>query len=109
MLWKCSVCGYTHIGSDAPEKCPKCGAPKGSFVLLSEADTKKITDSLRTNEIHIEIVTLAMRIRELAQEGIDIRLDPPCVDVFHNAYTEALVIKQRSKAEIAVHLTRGKW
>lgn len=25
MLWKCSFYEYLHEGSDAPEKCPKCG------------------------------------------------------------------------------------
>ena len=27
----CSVCGYAHDGSEAPEKCPQCGAPKTKF------------------------------------------------------------------------------
>lgn len=109
MLWKCSVCGFTHTGDEAPDKCPKCGAPKESFSLLSEADAKKIIDSDRTNDIHMEIVKLAMKIRALAKEGIDINLDPPCVDLFHKAYAESWILKQRSKAEIAGHISRGKW
>jgi rubrerythrin len=27
----CSVCGYVHEGSDAPEICPQCKAPKSKF------------------------------------------------------------------------------
>ncbi|MCL2039212.1 MAG: NADH peroxidase [Bacteroidetes bacterium] len=27
----CSVCGYTHIGEDAPEFCPQCKQPKEKF------------------------------------------------------------------------------
>jgi len=27
----CSVCGYVHVGEEAPEKCPQCKAPKGKF------------------------------------------------------------------------------
>ena len=27
----CSVCGYVHEGSDAPEFCPQCRAPKSKF------------------------------------------------------------------------------
>ena len=27
----CSICGYTHEGTEAPEKCPQCGAPKAKF------------------------------------------------------------------------------
>ena len=109
MLWKCSVCGYTHAGREAPEKCPKCRAPKESFSLLSEFSAKKITDTERTNDIHSEIIKLTTQIRELAEEGIEINLDPPCVDLFHKAYAEAGIIKQRSKAEIAVHVSISKW
>ena len=109
MLWKCSVCGYLHTGAEAPDKCPKCSAPKESFTLLSEADAKKVFDSDRTNDIHMEIIKLSMKIKDLAKEGIDINLDPPCVALFKQAHDEAWIIKQRSKAEIAGHVARGKW
>jgi len=29
--WICTVCGYVHEGTEAPEKCPPCGAPKSKF------------------------------------------------------------------------------
>ena len=109
MLWKCSVCGFMHSGDEAPEKCPKCGAAKEKFVLLTEEEAKKVFDSDRTNDIHMEIIRQAMKIEALAKEGIDIDLDPPCVSVFKQARDEAWVIKQRSKAEIAGHMSRGKW
>jgi hypothetical protein len=57
----------------------------------------------------MEIIRLAMKIVNLAKEGIEINLDPPCVAVFKKAYDEAWVIKQRSKAEIASHFGKGKW
>ena len=109
MLWKCCVCGYYHEGNDAPEKCPKCGAPKEKFNKLTEEESKKIYDSDRTNDIHMEIIKLTMKIKELAKEGIDINLDPPCVALFKQAQDEAWVIKQRSKAEIAAHIGKSKW
>jgi rubredoxin len=109
MLWKCSVCGFVHEGADAPDVCPKCGAPKEKFVALSEEDAKKIFASDRTNDIHMEIINLAMKIKDLANEGIAINLDPPCVAAFKNAKDEAWVIKQRSKAELAGHVGKGKW
>ena len=109
MLWKCTVCGYTHEGVDAPGVCPKCGSPKDKYVAVSEGDAKKITDSDRTNDIHMEIIKLAMQIKNLAKEGIDINLDPPCVALFKQAHNEAWIIKQRSKAEIASHVGKGKW
>ena len=27
----CSVCGYIHMGEEAPENCPQCKAPKSKF------------------------------------------------------------------------------
>jgi NADPH-dependent 2,4-dienoyl-CoA reductase/sulfur reductase-like enzyme len=29
--WKCQLCGYIHEGSEPPEECPVCGAPKDMF------------------------------------------------------------------------------
>jgi len=26
--WKCSKCGYIHVGTEPPEKCPSCQHPK---------------------------------------------------------------------------------
>ena len=109
MLWKCSVCGYVHMGDEAPQICPKCGAPKEKFVVLTEEEAKKVLSSDRTNDIHMEIIKLAMKISLLAKEGIEINLDPPCVALFKQAHDEAWIIKQRSKAEIAGHIGRGKW
>ena len=33
----CTVCGYVHEGSDAPEACPQCKAPKEKFNEQSGA------------------------------------------------------------------------
>ena len=30
-LFKCGVCGFVYEGEEAPDKCPKCGAPKEKF------------------------------------------------------------------------------
>jgi hypothetical protein len=109
MLFKCSVCGYVHEGNEAPDKCPKCDSPKEKFFALSDEEVQKIYMSDRTNDIHMEIINLAMRIEQLAEEGIEINLDPPCVSLFHKAKNDAWVLKQRSKAEIAGHMSRSKW
>lgn len=39
--WKCSVCGYIHMGDEAPEKCPACGVDKTMFFQVDE-DGKRI-------------------------------------------------------------------
>lgn len=108
-LWKCSACGFVWEGEDAPDSCPKCGAPKEKFVMLTHEEADKIYKSDRTNDIHMELVKLAAKMVKLCEEGIVINLDPPCVSVFTKAKNEAWVIKQRSKAEIAGHVSRGKW
>ena len=28
----CTICGYAHVGSEAPAACPQCKAPKEKFV-----------------------------------------------------------------------------
>lgn len=109
MLWKCSVCGFMHEGNEAPEVCPKCASPKEVYTAMPEEDAKKVFDSDRTNDIHMTIIQLAMEIKDLASEGIELNLDPNCVAVFHHAHDEAWVIKQRSKAELAGHVAKGKW
>lgn len=108
-LWKCSICGYVHQGDEAPDFCPKCGVPKDKFVELSSEDSDKIYKADRTNDIHMEIIKLSMKIAALSDEGITINLDPPCVSAFSKAKDEAWIIKQRAKAELAGHMSKGKW
>lgn len=108
-LWKCNVCGYIHEGDQAPDTCPKCGAPKEKFSALSSMDADKITMADRTNTIHMEIAAGADRLSALCREGIELNLDPPCVSLFEKALAELRVIKQRCKAEIEGHVNRAKW
>ncbi len=35
----CSVCGYTYVGDEAPEKCPQCGVPKSKFNKVEEGSS----------------------------------------------------------------------
>lgn len=36
VLWFCQNCGYVHIGTQAPVKCPACDHPQAHFMLASE-------------------------------------------------------------------------
>jgi len=108
-LFKCTICGFISEGEEAPEKCPKCNFEKEKFVELSSEDADKIYKSDRTNDIHFEIITLTDKIANLCKEGIKIDLDPNCVGAFEKAKNEVWTIKQRSKAELAGHMTKGKW
>ena len=40
----CKVCGYVHIGDEAPEKCPQCGASKDKFELKDMSGAKDYAD-----------------------------------------------------------------
>jgi len=108
-LFKCSVCGYVSEGEVAPDKCPKCGMDATKFEELSGETAEKIYRSDKSNDIHIEIIALAEKIAFLSQEGIDDNLDPKCVSAFTQAKNEAWIIKQRSKTELAGHISLGKW
>jgi rubredoxin len=108
-LWKCKVCGYMHEGDSAPDVCPKCGVDSTNFSELSAEDTQKVYDSDRTNDIHMHIIKDSMKMIALCEEGIKLNLDPACVKAFEKAKQELWVIKQRSKAELAGHMSKGKW
>ncbi|MGB7605758.1 MAG: hypothetical protein WBL93_09805 [Lutisporaceae bacterium] len=108
-MWKCSVCGYIHNGTEAPEKCPKCGATADKFVKLTEEQEALITKSTRTNDLHMELCQLMEGVAMIAEEGIEINLDPGCIVTFKKALKEAEIIKNISKAEMATHVAKGKW
>ena len=107
--WRCGVCGYIHDGDTPPDHCPKCGAAKEMFSEVT-ADAAALIDKSRyTNSLHMELHALLAKIKEAAQKGVDDNLDPGCVGVFKKALAEAGVLQGLVKAEIAVHLSKGKW
>ena len=57
----------------------------------------------------MEMITLIDKVIELAYEGIELNLDPNCVNTFKQAVDEGYVIKQRAKAELEGHIGKGKW
>ena len=34
----CTICGYVHEGTEAPIKCPQCGAPQEKFIEQSTTE-----------------------------------------------------------------------
>ncbi|MFH0835133.1 MAG: rubrerythrin family protein, partial [Candidatus Micrarchaeota archaeon] len=36
--WKCSKCGYVHVGTEPPEKCPSCHHERGYYWPKNESD-----------------------------------------------------------------------
>lgn len=108
-MYKCSVCGYIHVGAEAPEKCPKCGAPKDKFVELTEEQTALIAKAERTNDLHMIFCHLMDKILKVCDEGIELNLDPGCVALFKKGKEQCEVLKNISKAEIATHVVKNKW
>lgn len=108
-LFRCIVCGYIYEGENAPDACPKCGVGADKFEEVNKEDADKVYRSDKSNSIHMQIIALAEQIAALSQEGIEDNLDPYCVGVFTKAKNEAWMIKQRSKAELAGHMSKGKW
>lgn len=109
MLWKCSVCNFVYEGAEAPERCPKCGAPREKFVQLSDEASDKILRSRFTNDLHMELKTLLDTVVEVAEQGIEDDLDPGCVKVFSDARRAALELGQKVKAELEGHMKKDKW
>ena len=108
-IWKCGVCGYIHDGEDAPEVCPKCGATKEKFSKLEDDKAVLIENSRETNDIHIELASVLEQVIALAEIGKEINLDPGCLKIFTETYNQATVIRQKIKAEIQSHISKGKW
>lgn len=108
-LWKCEVCGYVAEGVEAPKKCPKCGVSADRFSLIDEATAEKIYRSDKTNDLHMQLIHLAMKLDKAARAGIEDNLDPGCVHVFELAKKYAWEIKQMAKAELAGHIAKGKY
>ena len=108
-IWKCGVCGYIHYGDEAPEKCPHCGAPKEKFEKLDDEKAELVNKSRETNDIHMEIAVLLDQVTALAEVGMELNLDPRCYEIFKQAYEQGIIIRQRQKAELAIHVSKGKW
>lgn len=108
-MFKCTVCGYIHDGDSAPEKCPKCGAPKEKFEKLTDEASALVEKSRLTNDLHMQLASLMDNIYLIAEEGREQDLDPGCNIVFERAMKYSQEIKQMVKAEIQVHISKGKW
>ena len=108
-LYRCEVCGMILEEGQLEDKCPKCGQPKEKYVEMSEVDAEKVIRSEYTNDLHMELINLLNQIEDVANLGIEDNLDPSCVNIFKRAKAHALLLKQYSKAEIAGHISKGKW
>ena len=108
-MFKCGVCGFIYEGEEAPENCPKCGAPKEKFIALDAPAAEKIRRSRFTNDLHMELKSILDTVMEIAEQGIEDDLDPGCVKVFREAKDSARELGQKIKAELEIHVKKEKW
>lgn len=108
-MFKCGVCGFIYEGEEAPDNCPKCGAPKEKFLQVETTVAEKIRRSRLTNDLHMELKSLLDTVLEIAEQGIEDDLDPGCVKVFQDAKDCAIELGQKIKAELEAHVKKEKW
>lgn len=109
MMWQCSVCNYIHEGDEAPEKCPKCGAPREKFAAVEQPRIELIERSRLGNALLMELDGYLEAVQGLALEGIEDDLDPACVKLYKECHEFANFARQSLKAEILNHISKGKW
>jgi rubredoxin len=107
--WVCGTCGYVWDGDNPPDKCPKCGATRDKFSQIPDDKAKLIDRSRLTNDLHMRLETLLNKVIDVADQGIKDNLDPGCVLIFNQIKQEAVFTKQKVKAEIQIHIGKGKW
>lgn len=49
----CAVCGYIYEGTEAPEQCPLCKAPKSKFSEMQDNDQAVFATVHELSLIHI--------------------------------------------------------
>ena len=69
----CSVCGYVHVGDEAPEFCPICKAPRDKFYEQTE-ETGYATE-------HVIGVGAADKIEKDVYEGLVAHFNGECCEV----------------------------
>lgn len=108
-MWKCTACGYVHDGSEAPEKCPKCGAAREKFKQIVGEAANLIERSRFTNQLLAGLINYAEELEAIADDGLEDNLDPGCKGVFTTVKRVATEMGQMAKAEIQTHIQKGKW
>lgn len=107
--FKCGGCGFVFDGDQAPECCPKCGAPRERFEVLDDAAAQLVERSRHSNALHCRMVALARDIEVVCKDGIDDALDPGCVAVFTKSLAHAYQMMKLSMTETQGHMNKGKW
>ncbi|GAB4329652.1 MAG: hypothetical protein Kow0069_37220 [Promethearchaeota archaeon] len=107
-LFVCQVCGFI-ADDEAPDACPRCGAPKDKFSELAADKAELVLKSRKTNYLHMKISQFLVKIMKNAEEGEKINLDPGCLAIFQKLIRACKDIYENIQTEIKVHVEKGKW
>ena len=70
--FRCTVCGYVHEGTEAPEKCPLCKAPKEKFVKIEEGERSWAAE---------HVIGVAKGVPADIMEGLKANFEGECTEV----------------------------
>ena len=106
MKWVCSVCGYVYEGSEAPEFCPQCKAPRAKFV---KAEGEKVWAAEH-------VVGVASDVPEEIKQGLRENFTGECTEVgmylamsrvaYREGYAEIGEYWRRAALEEAEHAAK---
>lgn len=68
----CAICGYVHVGAEAPEKCPQCGAPREKFA-------EKTAEAMNWADEHV--IGIANGVDPEVIEGLKANFTGECTEV----------------------------
>jgi len=108
-MFKCTACGLVYDGEAAPSVCPKCGAPMEKFEKVAVEAQELIKKARFTNDLHMHLLAILEECEAIAADGVEDNLDPGCVKVFTQAKELSSQLVQSIKAELAAHVSKGKW
>ena len=107
MKWTCSVCGYTHEGDKAPEKCPQCGVPAEKFNAVEEGERSWAAE---------HVVGVAQGSREDIMDDLRANFNGECCEVgmylamarvaFREGYPEIGLYWEKAAYEEAEHAAK---
>ena len=69
----CTVCGYTHVGTEAPEFCPQCKQPQEKF--------KEVADSGALEWADEHYIGVAKGVDSEVLEGLKAHFNGECTEV----------------------------
>lgn len=108
-MFKCTGCGYIYERETPPMVCPNCGAAKEKFEKLADEAWDLVRKARFTNDLLVHLLAILEECEAIAGDGIEDALDPECVTVFTKVKEMSSQLIQSIKAELASHVSQGKW